>query len=144
MRKTAPLIIGFLLINCLCLMAQKTLKNVQIEYLSNTRGFYKKIWIHDQLIAISTDRNDSVMPQMTKISDKDWQVLFTEFKKIKLIDLNKLKPPTKLRFHDGAAMADLKIIKDQKSYETQQFDNGYPPLKIKKFVDKITALGLKK
>ena len=138
------LILVFIIANGCNILAQKPLKNVQIEYISNTRGFYKKIYIHDQMIAIATNRNDTVMPAMTKINDKDWKILSLEFKKIKLLELDKLAPPTQLRFHDGAAMADLKIIQNQKSYATPQFDNGYPNQKIKKFVDKITSLGNKK
>ena len=142
--KIVPIIVLIMMLNNCNSLAQKSLKNVQIEYLSNTRGFYKKIYIHNQMIAISVDRNDTVMPAMKKISDSDWKFLSSEYKKIKLSDLDKLKPPTKLRFHDGAAMADLKIIADKKTFETQQFDNGFPHPKIKKFVDKITALGQKK
>ena len=143
--KNLKTIITIFIIGCnFGIFAQKSLKNVHIEYLSNTRGFYKKIWIHDQMIAISTDRNDTIMPKRSKIKDNDWKILSSEFQKIKLSDIKKYVAPTKLRFHDGAAMADLKIIQNQKTFETQQFDNGYPPIKIKKFVDKITELGKKK
>ncbi len=124
-------------------LAQNNIKNAQIEYTANTRGFYQKIWINNQKIAISSDRNDTVMPASTKIALKDWKFLTSEFKKIKLSGISKLKPPTSKRQYDGAAIADLKIVLNGKTYQTESFDNGYPNIKIKKFVDKITSLAKK-
>ncbi len=125
-------------------LAQNNIKNAQIEYTANTRGFYQKIWINNQKIAISSDRNDTIMPASTKIALKDWKFLTSEFKKIKLAGISKLKPPTSKRQYDGAAIADLKIVLNGKTYQTESFDNGYPNIKIKKFVDKITSLAKKK
>jgi hypothetical protein len=143
MKKLLFLILAFFLGNSINLLAQNNIKNAQIEYTANTRGFYQKIWITNQTIAISSDRNDTVMPTATKIALKDWKFLTVEFKKLKLAGLSKLKPPTAKRQYDGAAIADLKIIQNGKTYQTESFDNGYPNIKIKKFVDKITSLAKK-
>ncbi len=143
MKKLLFLILVFFLGNSTILLAQNNIKNAQIEYTANTRGFYQKIWITNQTLAISSDRNDTVMPAATKIELKDWKFLTTEFKKIKLAGLSKLKPPTSKRQYDGAAIADLKIFYNGKTYQTESFDNGFPNIKIKKFVDKITSLAKK-
>ena len=143
MKKTTLVILVLFIFNNFNLLAQSNIKNARIEYTANTRGFYQKIFIDNQMIAVSSDRNDTVMPAMTKMADKDWKFLTAEFKKIKLAGLSKLKPPTSKRQYDGAAIADLKIIQNGKLYQTQSFDNGYPNIKIKKFVDKITALAKK-
>ena len=143
MKKTTLVILVLFIFNNLSLLAQSNIKNARIEYTANTRGFYQKIFIDNQMIAVSSDRNDTVMPAMTKIAAKDWRFLTSEFKKIKLAGLSKLKAPTSKRQYDGAAIADLKIIQNGKLYQTQSFDNGYPNIKIKKFVDKITALAKK-
>ncbi len=143
MKKISFLILAFLIANSTILLSQTNIKNAQIEYTANTRGFYQKIWINNQMIAISNDRNDTIMPASTKIALKDWKFLTAEFKKIKLAKLSKLKPPTSKRQYDGAAIADLKIIQNGKTYQTESFDNGYPNIKIKKFVDKITSLAKK-
>ena len=143
MKKLSICILVFFLANNINILAQNNIKNAQIEYTANTRGFYQKIWINNQMIAISSDRNDTVMPTATKMALKDWKFLTTEFKKIKLAALPKLKPPTAKRQYDGAAIADLKIIQNGKTYQTESFDNGYPNVKIKKFVDKITSLAKK-
>ncbi len=124
-------------------MAQNNIKNAQIDYTANTRGFYQKIWIANQTIAISNDRNDTLMPAKIDINNKDWKILTSEFKTLKLTGLSKLKPPTSKREYDGAAFADLKIVINGKTYQTQSFDNGYPNIRIKKFVDKVTSLAKK-
>jgi hypothetical protein len=133
---TATILLNFSNIS----FAQKNIQNVQIEYVASTRGFYQKIVILNQTIAISNDRNDEKMPEATKIGLKDWKILIAEYNKMKLINLAKLKAPTEKRLYDGAPIANLSISNKGKTYESQAFDHGFPPLKIKKFVDKITSL----
>jgi hypothetical protein len=124
--------------------AQQDLKNTVIEYRANTRGFYQKIIIKDQTIAISTTRDEKEMPPATKIADKDWRFLVSEFQKLKLVEMNGLKSPTEKRFYDGAAAADLIITHQGKIYKSCTFDNGYPPAEIEEFTNKITQLGTPK
>ncbi|MDI6032397.1 hypothetical protein QLS91_04860 [Flavobacterium sp. LB2P84] len=111
-----------------------------IEYTANTRGFYQKITVKNQMLTISKDRdgNDKAVP--TKISDADWKELVDCFKKVELDSLSKLKAPTEKRFYDGAAIANFKITFKDKTYETTSFDHGFPPKEIKKFVNTITSL----
>ena len=139
MKKLSLIVILFLVAN-FSSFAQQNINDARIEYTANTRGFYQKIYIADKKIAVSKDRNDTIMPAGIAISAKDYKFLTAEFKKIKLAGLSKLKPPTQKRQYDGAAIADLKIVVNKKTYQTQSFDNGYPNLKIKKFVDKIISL----
>ncbi|CAM3924975.1 hypothetical protein FLSI110296_03700 [Flavobacterium sinopsychrotolerans] len=111
-----------------------------IEYTANTRGFYQKITVKNQMLTVSKDRdgNDKEVP--TKISDADWKELVDCFKKVELDSLSKLKAPSEKRFYDGAAIANLKITFKDKTYETDSFDHGFPPKEIKKLVDTITSL----
>ena len=111
-----------------------------IEYTANTRGFYQKITVKNQMLTVSKDRdgNDKAVP--TKISDADWKELVDCFKKVELDSLSKLKAPTEKRFYDGAAIANLKITFKEKAYETNSFDHGFPPKEIKKLVNTITSL----
>jgi hypothetical protein len=110
-----------------------------IEYQANTRGFYQKITIKNQMVTVSKDRdgNDKSVPK--KISDADWKELVECFKTVELDSLPKYKDPTQKRFYDGAAIADLKITYKDKTYESKSFDHGYPPKEIKKLVNKITS-----
>lgn len=119
------------------------MKTAVLEYTANTRGFYQKITIQDQIVSISKDRNDTESPVTRKISDKDWKELVSYFETIDLDSLPTLKAPTQKRFHDGAAIADLKVTYKDKAYQTEAFDHGIPPEKIKKLVDKINSFAKK-
>ncbi|EIA10058.1 hypothetical protein [Flavobacterium frigoris] len=110
-----------------------------IEYVANTRGFYQKITIEKQMVAISSDRSGKEKTIPTKISDADWKELVNCFQSVELDSLAKLKAPTEKRFYDGAAIANLKITYKDKNYESSSFDNGFPPKEIKKFVNIITS-----
>ncbi|MFV8371584.1 hypothetical protein [Flavobacterium sp. LB2P74] len=123
-----------------CKSAQaQEIRNVVIEYEANTRGFYQKITVKNQMVTISKNRDGNDKPVPTKISDADWKELVDCFETMQLDSLSKLKAPTEKRFHDGAAIANLKITFKDKTYETTSFDHGFPPKEIKKFVHKINS-----
>ena len=119
------------------------IQSAVIEYTANTRGFYQKITVKDQMVTVSKDRDGNDKPVSVKISDADWNELVNCFKKVKLDSLAKLKAPTEKRFYDGAAIADLKITYKDKTYESTSFDHGFPPKEIKKFVNRITSFAKK-
>jgi hypothetical protein len=119
------------------------IQSAVIEYTANTRGFYQKITVKNQMVTVSKDRNGNDKTVAVKISDADWNELVGCFKKVKLDSLAKLKAPTEKRFYDGAAIADLKITYKDKTYESTSFDHGFPPKEIKKFVNKITSFAKK-
>ena len=119
------------------------LKTAVVEYAATTRGFYQKVTIQNQMVAVSKDRNDIGIEKQTKISDADWKELVGYFESIELDSLAKLKAPTEKRFHDGAAIANLKVVYKDKTYETSSFDHGFPPEGIKKLVDKINSFAKK-
>lgn len=119
---------------------QNDIKTAVVEYTANTRGYYQKVVIQNQMIAILKDRNETKMPAGTKISDADWKILLTEFQKLDLEKLPELKDPTQKRFYDGAAIANLNITYKGKTYESLPFDHGFPNEAIAKFVNKINTL----
>jgi hypothetical protein len=120
------------------------LKNTVVEYTANTRGYYIKITVKDQKITVSRDRNGNDKPVAEKIEDADWKALVAEFQKIDLDKLSTYEGPTQKRFYDGAAIANLHILFKDKAYDSQTFDNGFPPLQIEKFVKLLTALSIPK
>jgi hypothetical protein len=115
------------------------LKTAVLEYTANTRGFYQKITVQNQMVTVSKDRSGNDNPVATKISEKDWKELVGYFETMDLDSLPALKAPTEKRFHDGAAIADLKVTYKDKTYQTESFDHGYPPEAIKKLVVKINS-----
>ena len=121
--------------------AKKDSANTTIEYIANTRGFYQKTVIKNQMISISRDRDEKGNGATTSISNEDWKELLGYFEPLDLDSLATYKDPTQKRFYDGAAIANLKIVYKEKEYMTTEFDHGFPPAEIKKLVDKIVLLG---
>ncbi|MFC6877435.1 hypothetical protein ACFQZF_03630 [Flavobacterium myungsuense] len=123
---------------------QQDLQTTVIEYVANTRGFYKKITVQNQTVLVSKDRKGNDKPVQIKISDSDWKKLIADFQEINLDEVPNLKAPSEKRFYDGAAIANLKIIHKDKTYESTNFDHGNPPAEIKKLVVLINELDKEK
>jgi hypothetical protein len=119
------------------------LKTAVLEYTANSRGFYQKITIQDQIVSISKDRSGNVKPIVTKISDNDWKELIGYLESIELANLSTLKAPTEKRFYDGAAIANFDVVYKDKSYKSNSFDHGYPPEAINKIIAKINSFAKK-
>jgi hypothetical protein len=115
----------------------------RIEYTANSRGFYQKITIEKNQVAITGDRNEKGIGVAQKISDGDLVELIAFFNEIKIKDLPTFKDPTQKRFYDGAAIASLKVTIDGKEYQSADFDHGFPPVEIEKLVNKIASFGEK-
>ncbi|MEO0060369.1 MAG: hypothetical protein RLZZ312_2016 [Bacteroidota bacterium] len=133
----------FVLITISGCNAQKNLDNTIFEYIASTRGYYQKILVHNQSIAVSIERNAKEMPVATKISKKDWLDIGTAFKKINIENLPNLVAPSEERHTDKTAFASLKITQGKKEYQSAEFDNGNAPAEIAKLVNKITKLAQK-
>ena len=123
--------------------AKEAIANMELIYTANTRGFYQKITVKDQEAFVSSDRNSTEIGQSLKISDADWKELSASMNSLKLDQLATYKDPTQKRFYDGAAIANLKVVANDKEYQTVDFDNGFPPVEIEKLVNKITSLAKK-
>lgn len=123
---------------------QQDLQTTVIEYVANTRGFYKKITVQNQMVLVSKDRKGNDKPVQIKISDSDWKKLIADFQEINLDEVPNLKAPSEKRFYDGAAIANLKIIHKDKTYKSTNFDHGNPPAEIKKLVVLINELDKEK
>lgn len=115
--------------------SQKTsdMTSTQMEYSAVSRGLYKLIVVQNKTVSVTNGKN--TQPVVTKISDAKWKEIVAEFSKINLESIPTLKGPTEKRFYDGAAIGNLKIVQNQKIYETPGFDNGYPPKEIEKLVN---------
>ncbi|MFB9109305.1 hypothetical protein [Flavobacterium gyeonganense] len=120
-----------------CSSQKKTdMASTVIEYSAMSRGYYKKIVVQNQTVSV-TNKRDAQAVENT-IKKTDWDKIVAEFEKINVESIPTLKAPTEKRFYDGAAIGNLKIIQNQKTYETQGFDNGFPPKEIEKLVNLLT------
>ncbi|WP_337968074.1 hypothetical protein [uncultured Flavobacterium sp.] len=115
--------------------SQKTadMTSTQIEYSAMSRGLYKKIMVQNKTVSIINGKNTEAVE--SKISDAKWKQIAAEFSKINLESIPTLKAPSEKRFYDGAAIGNLKVVQNQKTYETKGFDNGNPPKEIEKLVN---------
>lgn len=91
------------------------------------------------MVSVATDRNGAEKAEKVKISDADWKLLVDEFSKVNLDQLDKLKAPTEKRFYDGAAIAHLTVTSKGKTYQSTDFDHGFPPKEIEALVKRIVA-----
>ncbi|WP_269234236.1 hypothetical protein [Flavobacterium flavigenum] len=120
-----------------CSSQKKTdMTSTVIEYSAMSRGYYKKIVVQNQTVSVINKRD--AQPVESKIEKADWDKITAEFEKINLESIPTLKAPTEKRFYDGAAIGNLKITQNQKTYETPGFDNGFPPKEIEKLVNLLT------
>jgi major membrane immunogen (membrane-anchored lipoprotein) len=128
------LILLTIFIGTSCSSQKKTdMTATQIEYSAVSRGIFKKITVENKTVSIINGRNVQAVEK--QIDDAKWKQIVTEFSKIKLETIPTLKAPTEKRFYDGAAIGNLTIIKNQKTYQTKGFDNGFPPKEIEKLVN---------
>jgi hypothetical protein len=117
------------------------LSTARIEYTANSRGLYNNVIVENKTVSATKTRDGK--PISNSLTDAQWNALISEFQKVNLEEIPSLKAPTQKRFHDGAAMADLKITYKGKTYESQTFDNGFPPEKIKKLVNTLLSFSNK-
>ena len=121
---------------------KQDIESAVIEYTATTRGFYQQIVVQNQKFTVTKDRNgDEKLFQQT-ISKADWKKIIEAFQDADLEGFKDLKGPTEKRFYDGAAIGNIKVIYKGKTYETNGFDHGNPPLEIEKLVNRITQLAL--
>ena len=116
------------------------MKDIEIQYEANTRGFYNKLVLKNATISSTNDRDGKENPIVQKVTDADWSALNDELNKVDLDNLPNLKAPTEKRFYDGAAIANLKIIYKGNTYQTTDFDHGFPPMQIKRVVEMVNLL----
>lgn len=117
------------------------LASAKVEYTANSRRLYNNIVVENKTVSVTETRGGK--PVSTSLTDAQWNALIKEFQKVNLEEIPNLKAPTQKRFHDGAAMANLKITYKEKTYESQTFDNGTPPEKIKNLVNTILSFSKK-
>ena len=116
------------------------MKDIEVQYEANTRGFYNKLVIKNATISSTNDRDGKENPIVQKVSEVDWNALIQELNKVDLENLSNLKAPTEKRFYDGAAIANLKITYKGKIYQSSDFDHGFPPMQIKRVVEIVNLL----
>ncbi|AND63686.1 hypothetical protein AX766_04305 [Flavobacterium covae] len=113
-------------------------KGMFVEYVANTRGYHLRIKLTPNSLSY-TENRDADDFKSVDLTAQQIDELQTLLNQINLKALDKLKAPTELRYHDGAAHADMKIKKEDQEYQSAGFDHGHPPVEIEKFVSKLIS-----
>ncbi|MFA7445043.1 MAG: hypothetical protein WCY89_03790 [Flavobacteriaceae bacterium] len=126
-----------------CSSDSKEMKeNLVIEYEAKTRGSFSKVIIkNDSLVVMEEGRNESI--NYYPLSNKDWDMLVKQIQKIDKKKIKDYKAPTSKRFSDAARAASVRVIYNNETYQSEEFDEGTPPKEIKTFVDTVTGLYMK-
>ena len=111
----------------------------KLIYEASSRGFYEVYIIQNDGAFKSNDRE---LKQKIDFEYKqaEKEEIIELINKINLNELPKLKAPTSKRQYDGAPHANLKIILNDKEYQSDTFDHGFPPKAIKPLIDKVLTL----
>jgi hypothetical protein len=133
MRIVSILLLTFFITSSCSSQKKTDMKSTQIEYSALSRGLYKKILVQNKSVSVTNGRDVEAVE--SKIDAAKWNKIVAEFEKINLDNIPNLKAPTEKRFYDGAAIANLKVTTNGKTYETKGFDNGFPPKEIEKLVN---------
>lgn len=111
---------------------------ITIEYTAHSRGVYNHIVINNKTVSVVDKRNTK--PTIKPCNQADWKHIINLLKTVDVENIPNLKAPTEARFYDGAAIANLKINYDGKTYETTSFDHGHPPIEIEPLVKEILLI----
>ncbi len=137
MKKGIVLLLSILVFAGCSGQKKATDSTIKVEYKAYSRGFYQVVTIENQMVFITKTRDEK--PVAFKIPIADLKSLNMAIQELDLESLSQLKAPTEKRLFDGAAIANLKITKQGKTYESQSFDHGYPPAETEKIVNKILS-----
>ena len=113
-----------------------------IEYTAMSRGFYKEIRVNSSTIAIKNTRGSEAVSHAC--SEELWGEIMAKLESLDVKNISKLEAPTQKRFADGAAIGKLRIIYKDTTYQSSEFDHGYPPEEIKFLCDKIVEISSNK
>ena len=119
---------------------QKSIQNeIELLYGAHTRGYFLEISLrknrltefkdYERLNAISKDLKEGEWNKCMKLLDQ-----------INLTSLPTLKSPTNYRQYDGAAFAQLMIIKKGDTIQSSNFDHKYPPPELKALVEHLLSI----
>lgn len=144
MRKYLAIIVLALFAAGCASALKKESDKISLEYEAITRGSYKKVIVkQDTVITIKDRAMDNVVTK--PLRNGEWNSMLKSLETVNLDGLSEIKPPSVMHQVDGAPIANLKVIRGNKTYQSSSFDHGNPPQEIKDVVEKmITASDLLK
>lgn len=131
-------LVSLIVLDHSCSTLKTNQDTIAIEYSANSRGTHKHIIITKKNISVANKRDEA--PINMPCSETDWNTLLKALEPINIENIPNLKAPSENRFFDGAAIGNLKIISNGKTYETPSFDHGNPPKELAELVKEILSI----
>jgi len=122
-------------------MMSKSRQNqtINITYRASTRGFFETIWIEDNVLKYTNDRDLKEIFRH-ELSDEQLSEILIIYKDLDLESIPSLVPPSKTFQYDAAPMATLKIEDNENTYISNGFDHGNPPKAIDAIVKIVLSM----
>ncbi|MEE1897230.1 MULTISPECIES: hypothetical protein [Flavobacterium] len=138
MKKFAAIVLlALFAVGCASALKKESDK-ISFEYEAITRGSYKKVIVKQDTVITIKDR-DLKDVVTAGLKNGEWNSLLKSLEGVNLEGLNEIKAPSVKHQVDAAPIANLKVIRGDKTYQSKSFDHGNPPQEIKDVVDKIMA-----
>lgn len=138
MKKFAAIVLlALFAVGCASALKKESDK-ISFEYEAITRGSYKKVIVKQDTVITIKDR-DLKDVVTAGLKNGEWNSLLKSLEGVNLEGLNEIKAPSVKHQVDAAPIANLKVIRGDKTYQSKSFDHGNPPQEIKDVVNKIIA-----
>lgn len=138
MKKFAAIVLlALFTVGCASALKKESDK-ISFEYEAITRGSYKKVIVKQDTVITIKDR-DLKDVVTAGLKNGEWNSLLKSLEGVNLEGLNDIKAPSVKHQVDAAPIANLKVIRGDKTYQSKSFDHGNPPQEIKDVVEKIMA-----
>ncbi|KGO83375.1 hypothetical protein Q763_05010 [Flavobacterium beibuense F44-8] len=138
MKKFAAIVLlALFAVGCASALKKESDK-ISFEYEAITRGSYKKVIVKQDTVITIKDR-DLKDVVTAGLKNGEWNSLLKSLEGVNLEGLNEIKAPSVKHQVDAAPIANLKVIRGDKTYQSKSFDHGNPPQEIKDVVEKIMA-----
>lgn len=112
---------------------KETVKSVELSYI--TRGSNRNLMISSDSIVVSINEER----HSYKTTATQWKKIVNVLKKVNLKSISALKRPSTKSFSDGAMAAQLSVETSLKKYESSNFDDSKPHLKLVGIIDTMKA-----
>ena len=137
MKKIITFFLSFVVLSGCSPKLTPNINEATINYQAFSRGYFLNVEMQGNKVTVSKERD--VKGKDLILNDAEAKELSDLFQKISLTDLETYKGSTEKRFYDGAAIANLTVNYQGKTYKTPDFDHGNPPAEIADFINKIVS-----
>ena len=113
---------------------KETIKSVEISYI--TRGSNRNLMISSDSIILNINEHK----RSYKTTATQWKKIKNALKKVNLSGISSLKRPSTKSYSDGAMAAQLSVQTSLKKYESSNFDDSNPHLKLVNLINSMKSV----